>query len=381
MSFLTVAINIFNRVVPKRNYILFNSYPNICDNAYELYCYIVENRHDLIENNCIIWAVDGKTALNNVKIHPKTTIVEKKSIKGIWTFLRAKYVVSTHGYFRHIKSGNGQLQVNLWHGCGYKTLTPADRGYRGDITIVTSNAYKGIFSNLFDISERNVFVTGYPRNDILFSDKKILGKLNIEKRKYKKVIIWMPTYRKAALGHDGVDGSAKSFLASNLSKNECIKLNERLNSCGYYMIIKPHPMDAMTLEKFNDMSNINCITTEQLQKKGISLYELLANTDVLLSDYSSVIIDYLLLDRPIAMVLSDVEEYQNNRGFLFEPVEDYFPGPIISNFDMLLEYLSRMDSVNSKWEKKRKQLKHFMHKYDDDKSSERVANAIWGDKK
>lgn len=389
MDLLIHCLNFLNKIIPKKNYVIFNSYPDFCDNSYELYSYIIHNRQDLLKKYTFFWTRTGKTDPDTVKLHPQTSVVDKKSVKGIWLFLRARYVITTHGYFVKVKdghlvkvkSGHGQVQVNLWHGCGYKTLTESDRGYRGDIAIVTSKAYRQIFSELFDVAEKDVFVTGYPRNDKMFHPAPALYKMGIQKEKFEKVIVWMPTYRRAATGHDGVDGSDRSFLASNLTKDECMRLNEKLQACNFCLIIKPHPMDAATLEKFDHMSNIFCLTTQQLQDKGAGLYDMLAESDVLLSDYSSVVIDYLLLDKPIAMVLSDASEYGANRGFLFQPVEEYFPGPIISTFEMLLGYLDTMDQVNTEWEKKRTEIAQYFHAYIDDKSSERVTKVIFGEEK
>ena len=380
MPFKTSCFEVLNRIIPKNNYILFDSYPNICDNSYELYRYIIHERRDLLDKYHLYWAKKGELDTNSLELDSNTIIIDKKSVKGIWIFLRSKYVVSTHGYFRYVKSGKGQIQVNLWHGCGYKTLTPKDKGYRGEMTIVTSSIYQKPFSELFDLEERNVFVTGYPRNDRLFQKNNILDKIGIDRNIFSKILLWMPTYRRASLGHEGVDGTENSLVASNLSLIQYKKLNDHLKNLNYFLIIKPHPMDALKIQELEKMSNIVCLTTNDLQKIGVELYDLLSNTDLLLSDYSSVVVDYLLLDKPIVMVLSDIKEYRNSRGFLFEPVERYFPGPIVSSFDDLLKYLDDMDLINEQWSSQRNKIKCIMHTFFDNRSSERVANIIWGEK-
>ena len=78
----------------------------------------------------------------------------------------------------------------------------------------------------------------------------------------------MPTYRKAGFGHDEVDGLVDSLLASNFSKEECDQLNDRLRECNILLIIKPHPMDSATLEKFKELSNICCYTTQEFPQGG-----------------------------------------------------------------------------------------------------------------
>ncbi len=378
MSILSKGLEALNRVIPKKNIIVFNSFPDFSDNSYELYKYIVGNRSDLLKEYKLVWTKMGSVNLEKIDLHPDTVILEKKSLRGIWAFLRAKYVITTHGYFQQVRSGKNQLQISLWHGCGYKSIPPAERGYRGDTTIVTSSAYSQKFCEYFCVDAEHVKITGYPRNDRLFHAQDTLSKLGIDKRKYSRIAIWMPTYRKAGFGHDEVDGLVDSLLASNFSKEECDQLNDRLRECNILLIIKPHPMDSATLEKFKELSNICCYTTQELQQFNVGLYDLLAETDLLLSDYSSVVVDYLLTDKPIVMVLSDIKEYQESRGFVFEHIEEYFPGPIISKFDELLEYFKNMEQINHEWEQKRIQVKTYLHKYWDDNSSERIVDMIWG---
>lgn len=372
---LKKILSIANKMIPKKDIILFDSYPDFCDNSYALYKYIIGNRKDLYGKYQLIWAKHGHTG-GGLDINTKT--IEKKSLKGIMTFLRAKYIVSTHGYFTGVYSGVGQKQINLWHGCGYKNLTVQDRGWRGDYNIVTANPYQKLYSEFFSIDAKNVFITGYPRNDLLFETHDALSKLGVDKAKYGKIILWMPTYRKATQGHEGIDGDEKSFVASNLTNVQAVALNNILLANNILMIVKTHPMEYSSLKNLEGYSNIFCISSQQLQDKCVQLYELLTESDTLLSDYSSLVVDYLLLNKPIVMVLSDKQEYQESRGFVFSPIEDYFPGPVITNLKDLLAYISNPDQTDIKWEEKRTRLTDFFHKYKDGDSSKRVAELFWG---
>ena len=68
-----------------------------------------------------------------------------------------------------------------------------------------------------------------------------------------------------------------------------------------------------------------------LEKEKLQLYELIGISDALISDYSSVAVDYLLLDRPLGYVLADYEIYREKRGFVFEDPLEYMPGEKIYN--------------------------------------------------
>lgn len=375
---LGILLSILNLIIPKKNIILFNSFPAYSDNSFALYKYILENRKDITDKYQLIWGQDKNDVIPKYLEEYKVITVDKKSMSGIITFLRAKYIISTHGYFPGVKSGNGQLQINLWHGCGYKDLPARDHIYHGDINIVTSKEYVPIHAKVFDLNEKRIKVTGLPRNDLLFGNYNNLVKFSINKEKYNKIYIWMPTYRKASIGHDGVDGDDDSFTFSNLNKKQLVRLNNVLAKNNSFLIVKLHPMDSKSLNLKSNLSNILCITNDDLSKKNILLYELISETDCLLSDYSSVIVDYLLLDKPIVMVLSDLIDYEKNRGFVFKDVKNYMPGPVISNFDLLVNYFENSYDIDKSWEEKRHKISYNLHKYKDNRSSMRICNMIWG---
>lgn len=371
-------LGLTDKIVPKRNIILFNSYPAYSDNSRALYEYILRNRPDITKKYKIIWGQEKGAAIPKELSHYSIETIDKKSLKGIYTFLSAKYVFSTHGYFPGVKSGNDQVQVNLWHGCGYKSITDADRIYRGDINIVTGSIYVSIHEKVFDMKQGTVYPTGLPRNDLLFTDREVMPKLGINKKKYKKIYIWMPTYRKASEGHKEVDGKVDAFTISTMTHDELDLLNKTLKSLDVLLIVKPHPMDAKAFSNVSGFSNIKTITNVELKNAGVQLYEFMAETDALLSDYSSVVIDYLMLQKPVVMVMSDIHEYKNSRGFVFENIKDYLPGPIITNTESLTEYFMDADQVDEQWAEKRNQLSRMFHDNLDGNSCERVCNLIFG---
>ena len=76
-----------------------------------------------------------------------------------------------------------------------------------------------------------------------------------------------------------------------------------------------------------------------MEKFNIQLYSLLGSVDILLTDFSSIYIDYLLLNRPIGFVAADFYEYSNSRGFVFDNPNDYMPGAKISSLKELKTFL------------------------------------------
>lgn len=381
----------FNKIFPKRKLIVFNSFPDVSGNALALYEYILKNRTDIIENYKLVWTVRDKSVEEARKILEirtgnsfKHNIIKKKRLYGFLCYFSAKYVVSTHGYFPMIETAPNQTHINLWHGMPFKRIGRLLEGPRtngrqdeADSSIATSETFRNLMAKAFGISTENVYVTGQPCNDLLFKDNLALANLNINKKDYSKIILWMPTYRNSTFGDIRKDGNAESFGVREVLLNEFDNLEKILTKNNYLLLIKPHPMDEICKINFRSSNHIRVISNEYLDSKNVLLYELLGNCDILLTDYSSVFIDFLITNKPIAFVCDDVSEYGDSRGFCFETPMDYMPGEIISNYTELIEYLENVDEFNSKWEKKYEEIKQLFNPLNDGKASERVCDVFW----
>ena len=143
---------------------------------------------------------------------------------------------------------------------------------------------------------------GYPRYDWMLhpsmSKDEILDSLFGWKG--KKAVLWMPTFRKSDLG-----GCAENEielpcqLPAIQDMNELKELDSYLREQEIILIIKKHPLQTEWDENEQEFTNIRYVAEALLEKKQIKLYELIGISDGLLSDYSSVAVDYLLLDRPL----------------------------------------------------------------------------------
>lgn len=377
MSRLKKIVTLLNKIVKKKNIILFNSFPDYSDNSLALYRYICDHRKDITEKYEIIWGQEKDSKIPDYLNEYNIKYISKKSLKGITTFLQSKYIVSTHGYFSNVRSGNGQLQIALWHGCGYKALPLKELHYNGDRMTVTSDLYKIRYSKMFEMDLENVLALGYPRNDLLFK-KGNLKKVIPECSSYGKILIWLPTYRKSGIGYITSDGNEKSFCIANLTDDEIMQLNEVLVEKNYLLVIKLHPMDAIKISDFSKISNIKVINYAALWNSGLDLYEVLYDIDVMISDYSSIVIDYMILNRPVIMALSDMNEYRENRGFIFDNISEYFPGPIVSNMSQLINCLKNLETVSAEWKEQREDLLPKFQKYTDNHNCQRVCDYFWG---
>ena len=124
---------------------------------------------------------------------------------------------------------------------------------------------------------------------------------------------------------------------SFLSMEELSRLNRFLQETSSLLIVKIHPMDALQQVNFEKFSNLMIIKPQDFQEQ---LYPLLGASHYLLTDYSSVWVDYSILRRPIGFVMNDIEEYRNSRGLTIDNLDKKLPGTIIDTYQKLTEFIS-----------------------------------------
>lgn len=267
----------------------------------------------------------------------------------------------------------GTLLFQFWHACGaFKTFgfsrldlpggqvqeSPAHRNY--DYTIVSSHKIAKFYEEAFTMSPDQVLATGVPRTDIFFSEayqvqakKKFYDKY--EHLKNRKLLLFAPTFR----------GNGKHEGYYPLERFDPVKVYEELNG-EYAIILKHHPY----------VKNKHIIP-EKYQKVILDLSEeeelndLLFVTDLLVTDYSSVIFEAALLDIPMILYAFDLEEYLAERGFYYE-YEYLLPGKKVTGIDELVQAVKEKDFE----EERRASFKERFFDQLDGKSSERVASFI-----
>lgn len=103
------AVSLINSILPKRNIIIFNSFPDASGNSLALYEYILKEREDITSKYKLVWSIGGNDEekvlnfLNNRTSKEKHHVVRKKSLHGICLYFVSKYIISTHGYFLVLK--------------------------------------------------------------------------------------------------------------------------------------------------------------------------------------------------------------------------------------------------------------------------------------
>lgn len=354
----------------KDNYIMFESERDFSDNARVLYEYI--SNDEKYSNYKLIWIVDDP------KLYPKkdNTVFISRNKNSIFKKLKFYKILSNTKtfFFTHYHwftySKKNQTVVNLWHGTPLKD-GGLDISDSFDYFVGPSTGTIDLYKKFVGVKEEQYVVLGMPRNDLLFqkndSAKKII------KKKYSKAIMMMTTYKQTNTRTDS-DYEDKYSIPCVTNEKELKKLNEILKEKSIFLLIKIHHIQKENIKKVKKMSNIIYLTDQDLENKNVLLYNLLGCMDALITDYSSVYFDYILLDRPIGFFVNDYESYKKNRGFLIENLFDYMPGPKMVTLKEFIKFINDLSNGKDGYKKERKRIRAFANKYCDDKSSERIAN-------
>lgn len=366
---LVRGLNFFFMIIPlKKNKVLFLS-----------------DQRDVLGGNlkCLYDSVD-KEKYNKVlilKANNLTKRSKKDVIKLLYHITTSKYILldDWNKTICMITRRKKQEIVQLWHGPGaFKTFgfSRVDRSKKINKytmhrnytkAIVTSDKIRWCYAEGFGMDILNVRATGFPRTDCFFDEKYVS---NIKKSFYdeykefknKKIILFAPTYR-------GVNLAKATY---DFDKIDFDKMYNELKD-DYILIVKWHPAiyDKIKLGKIKvDYSKYKDFIYDFSDKRDIN--DILLITDVLITDYSSVIFDYFLLDKPVIYYTYDLEEYKKERG-LYYPFEDYVYGEITKNTNELIKAIKnpKMD------EDKRDRFNDLFMEACDGKSTEKTYDYIF----
>ena len=310
-----------NTIIPKKNkrIVLYSNW-GFRDNLRTLYQYLVDNgyqeEYEIICASNDFYHLEKKNDVKYVSIY-----------RGVYYFLTSKYFFYSFGKYP-IKPASNQMVVNLWHGMPLKKIGNLEVGmeeidYNFFTKLVSSSAlFTPIMKAAFKAEDNQILLVGNIRNDELFKKEK------------EKNIIWMPTYRNSNNYHD-----SQEALIFSLGEEDFSKIQQILSKHGYQLYIKLHPLEESRLQVQMNHSNIHLLTEEIISEQYDTLYTFLGTTSALITDYSSVFLDYYLLNRPVAFTINDYEEYKDKRGFVFEDVKSLMVGSVIRDSHDLLEFL------------------------------------------
>lgn len=374
---------ILDSIEVKNDYVLFYSTPDFYDNAFIFYKYISSKKYK------IIWLINDKKSFlddENVKtIQFSSKMHTGPTLKSLYYTSKSKYIFYTHvSPIQGISSKKEQIIINLWHGCGYKNDVKSNEKYINrnyfDYVLVPGNLFIDTKAKFFGCKKEQILPIGYPRYDVLLNENEYTKKFVTNFKKGKKLVVWMPTFRKTIDGLFPEEKSNGYDIPIMDSDDDFKSLDNICKKNNIILCIKRHPFQiSYSAEKLN-LSNIFFVDNDYFKNNKLELYSFLRYSDALITDYSSVAVDYLLLNKPIAFILSDYNDYLGSRGFVFENPLEYMPGYHIYTLN---EFNSAIiDIANNKdiYAKQRKKIIDKMHNTCDN-YCERIEKKIFSLKK
>ena len=319
------------------------------DNSKYLLIYVSENMPEI---DCA-WISMKKATVQDIRAKGLKAF-HVLSLKGLWFALTSKY-----WFFNAYSSdimfclSGGATLVNLWHGLPMKHIefdidsgplanryvkkTLKERYYhpeafkRPDYLISSSKIYSEMFARAFRITIDRCLEFGCPRNEIMvWPDHKRMGfveayesesTLNLiaklKEKSFHHVYIYLPTWR----------DSQAAFLPSDFDLHI---MDEALRSKNEALILKPHANTFTDGEVAAGLNNIFWLPAT------MDIYPVLPYTDVLITDYSSVLYDYILMEnKSVILYLYDYQSYIKDRSFIW-PFDDMIVGKKVFDFQALL---------------------------------------------
>lgn len=288
--------------------------------------------------------------------------IETKSFKGIKRVLSSGVWFTSAGLPVYgLNLNKNRLIINLWHGVPLKkialmenNLNPITRIYFKYIfsknysyVLTTSNKLVDIMKQSFDIDGSKVKVLGQPRNDAIFNKndrKKILFDLYGELPNYTKIILYAPTFRDK--------NKTKFFPFADFNQSE---LNKFLNRNKLLLFIRCHQSELNNVIKI-DSERVKFINEDKVE----DIMDIINIFDLLITDYSSIYIDYLLTMNPVLFLPYDKNDYIKTRGLNFN-YDEVTPGPKPNTFKNFMDEVLKLLNDESYYDSERKRVNIFFN--------------------
>jgi CDP-glycerol glycerophosphotransferase (TagB/SpsB family) len=356
--------------------ILFESYPNFSGSPQKIYKELVKRGYD--SKYDLIWAVystfNEKTNYKIVKFHGCNT-PEKRAVLA-----RTKIIIDSNRYIH--KPRPDVYRIHTRHGCSFKKCV----GYYSDVGAVdailtTSDEMKKIDQQVWPPIVKNKFViTGLPSLDRLFQPTDVYSSGFIKElvgcdTKFDKIIGWLPTFRKHRFG-GRLTGKKYAFGLPTINvADDFLKLNTTLVEHNCLLIIQMHHAQSKDYKQLPKCSNIAFVNETIKKKYDITTHALMSAFDAMITDYSAAYHEYIILNRPIALTVDDLIQYNRDEGFCYNYIE-WIKGEYILDCSDLCDFVENVALNNDVAKEEREISLHKIHKHIDNNSTNRVIDLL-----
>lgn len=331
----------------------------------------------------------------------KVNVLSFYSFKTLLICLQAKYLVTSVSYtdlsyLAYINS-RSKILINTWHGNGIKSLEMKKSDYYKfnfieaflfkvvrfclvsyigrdvDYAVAGSDQTVEKMKKYFRLnSSDSVLVTGIPKNDLFLSKSEDPFTVKyLEKTKFKdgeKIIFYAPTYRNYKFKDLEFDILRENNFNltefNNFLKENSLKMYISLH---FKLLLKPN------VYKKYETENIIIINNKEINNDNSYL---LAKSDILITDYSSIFTDFLLTQKPIIFNPFDYKEYMTKDKGMHYDYNEVTPGPKAKNWQEVQSYISEFLKNPNLYNEERKKVNKLFNKYTDGRSCERLYKEI-----
>ena len=372
----------FSYIIPKSKKIwIFGSWggQKFTDNPKYFYNYIQKNK-DITP----VWLTENKEIINKLKIKG-VLVFHTYSLLGIWYSSRAAVGIVSHGLVDINRYACARMKiVQTWHGIPMKPVLLSDKKdhakkkrkmllnimfffpflkkellFDRNLIICSSSVYvEKLLRKVFG-DKSPLYNIGFPRLDGLFNttnDNLIYQEINNYKKEGLRVGVYMPTYRRKG------EFDIISFLSDSKEEIE----NQLFNS-NSILYIKVHPFDYFNIKDKFHSETIRIINDDNIDN---DIYQILNCFDFLISDYSSIVFDFLILVKPVYLLVPDRDSYISSNGdFIYDYLNINLP--VVETWTEVLSLIENKIEV-----KNLEKISSKYHLHKDGNNSERLYNEI-----
>jgi len=312
-------------------------------------------------------------------------LVRRWSWRYLWALARAEYWVDNQGFPQHLRKPARTTYLQTWHGSAYKRMgfdetrvqlqnaPQRERLQRAvqrfDHFLVRSEHDVATLAHAYRLPEDRLLRTGYPRNDALIAERTraetegrlprppLAGALGIDD--HKKVVLYAPTFRGGPAG--GKQARRRLLL-------DVREFAERFgDTCT--LLVRAHYLEAARLPVCPPGTVIDV-------SRHHDVSEILALADVLVTDYSSIMFDFALLDRPVVLYAPDLDTYAAERGSYFD-LREKAPGPVNATQEELFAEIAELKKSDTRHAAQRAAFAEKFGAYDKGDAARQVVAAVF----
>lgn len=310
-------------------------------------------------------------------------LVRRWSWRYLWALARAEYWVDNQGFPQNLRKRSGTTYLQTWHGSAYKRMgfdetrvrmqnAPQRRRlqeavHRFDHFLVRSEHDVNTLARAYRLPPERLLATGYPRNDALLAARArdeaegrlprpaLADRLGIPD--HKRIVLYAPTFR----GGPGKRRRRRLPL-------DVARFAERFGD-RYTLLVRAHYLEAARLPVCPPGTVVDVSTHHDVT-------ELLTLADALITDYSSIMFDYVLLDRPVVLFAPDLDAYAIARGSYFD-LREKAPGPVVETEDELFAVMGRLKATDIEFEAARAAFAEEFGGYDQGDAARTVVATLF----